>query len=38
MRFDFELADPGHLDSVLNNLRRIESVYDAYRILPGKGG
>jgi guanosine-3',5'-bis(diphosphate) 3'-pyrophosphohydrolase len=37
MRFDFELADPSHLDSLLNNLRRIDSVYDAYRILPGNG-
>jgi GTP pyrophosphokinase len=37
MRFDFELADPSHLDSLLNNLRRIDSVYDAYRLLPGSG-
>ena len=37
MRFDFELADPGHLDSLVASIRRIDSVYDAYRILPGKG-
>jgi GTP diphosphokinase / guanosine-3',5'-bis(diphosphate) 3'-diphosphatase len=37
MRFDFELADPSHLDSLLGVIRRIESVYDAYRILPGQG-
>jgi GTP pyrophosphokinase len=37
MRFDFELADPGHLDSLVSTIRRIDSVYDAYRILPGKG-
>jgi GTP pyrophosphokinase len=37
MRFDFELADPGHLDSMLASVKRIDSVYDAYRILPGKG-
>jgi GTP pyrophosphokinase len=37
MRFDFELADPAHLDSLLASLKRIDSVYDAYRILPGKG-
>lgn len=37
MRFDFELGDPSHLDSVLSTIRRIESVYDAYRVLPGKG-
>jgi guanosine-3',5'-bis(diphosphate) 3'-pyrophosphohydrolase len=35
MRFDFELADPGHLDSLLGTIRRIDSVYDAYRLLPG---
>jgi GTP pyrophosphokinase len=37
MRFDFELADPSHLGSLLGVIRRIESVYDAYRILPGQG-
>jgi len=37
MRFEFELADPAHLDSLLAALKRVDSVYDAYRILPGKG-
>jgi guanosine-3',5'-bis(diphosphate) 3'-pyrophosphohydrolase len=37
MRFEFELADPSHLDSLLDSLRRLDSVYDAYRLLPGKG-
>jgi GTP pyrophosphokinase len=37
MRFDFELGDPSHLDSVISTVKRIESVYDAYRIVPGKG-
>ncbi len=37
MRFDFELADPAHLESLLTTVKRIDSVYDAYRILPGKG-
>jgi GTP pyrophosphokinase len=37
MRFDFELGDPSHLDSVLSTIKRIESVYDAYRVVPGKG-
>jgi GTP pyrophosphokinase len=37
MRFDFELADPSHLDAVLRTIKSIDSVYDAYRILPGKG-
>ena len=38
MRFDFELGDPSHLSAVLGTIRRIDGVYDAYRILPGKGG
>jgi len=37
MRFDFELADPSHLESLITTIRRIDSVYDAYRLLPGKG-
>ena len=37
MRFDFELADPAHLESLLSSLKRVEGVYDAYRVLPGKG-
>ncbi|MDA8062985.1 MAG: bifunctional (p)ppGpp synthetase/guanosine-3',5'-bis(diphosphate) 3'-pyrophosphohydrolase [Actinomycetota bacterium] len=37
MRFEFELADPAHLESVLNALKRIDSVYDAYRVLPNRG-
>jgi GTP pyrophosphokinase len=35
MQFDFELADPSHLDSLLASLRQVDSVYDAYRLLPG---
>ncbi len=38
MRFDIELADPAHLESVLNLIRHLDAVYDAYRILPGKRG
>ena len=34
-RFEFELADPGHLDSILAAVKRVDSVYDAYRVLPG---
>jgi GTP pyrophosphokinase len=37
MRFDFELADPSHLDSLLATVKRVDSVFDAYRVLPGKG-
>ncbi len=36
MRFDVELADPGHLESVINLIRSLDAVYDVYRILPGK--
>ena len=38
MRFEFELADPSHLDSVLRTIKHIDAVYDAYRLVPGKGG
>jgi guanosine-3',5'-bis(diphosphate) 3'-pyrophosphohydrolase len=38
MRFEFELADPGHLDSLLATLKSIDSVYEAYRVVPGQGG
>ena len=34
-RFEFELADPGHLDSILAAVKRIDAVYDAARVLPG---
>ena len=37
MRFDFELGDPSHLDSLISTVKGIDSVYDAYRVLPGKG-
>jgi GTP diphosphokinase / guanosine-3',5'-bis(diphosphate) 3'-diphosphatase len=36
LRFDFELADPSHLDSILRTVKRVDSVYEAYRLLPGK--
>ena len=35
MRFEFELANPGHLESVVRRIKAIPSVYDAYRIVPG---
>ena len=38
MRFEFELGDPSHLDTIVSRLRTIDSVYDAYRVVPGKGG
>jgi GTP pyrophosphokinase len=38
MRFEFELSDPSHLDSVLRTIKKIDGVYDAYRLVPGGGG
>ncbi len=35
LRFDFELADPSHLDAILAAVKRVDSVYSAYRVLPG---
>ncbi len=37
MRFEFELADPAHLEMVLRTIRKIDGVYEAYRQLPGAG-
>jgi GTP pyrophosphokinase len=37
MNFDIELADPSHLETLLSAIKRIDSVYDAYRALPGRG-
>ena len=31
-------ADPSHLDTLIANVKRIDSVYDAYRVLPGARG
>ncbi len=37
MRFEFEMADPSHLESVMRTIKTIDGVYDAYRLVPGKG-
>ncbi|MBM3717757.1 MAG: bifunctional (p)ppGpp synthetase/guanosine-3',5'-bis(diphosphate) 3'-pyrophosphohydrolase [Actinobacteria bacterium] len=37
MRFEFELADPNHLEAVLRTIKSVDAVYDAYRIVPGGG-
>jgi guanosine-3',5'-bis(diphosphate) 3'-pyrophosphohydrolase len=34
LRFTFELADIAHLSSILTAAKRVESVYDAYRVVP----
>ena len=36
MAFDVELADPNHLHSLINALKHLDGVFDAYRQLPGK--
>jgi GTP pyrophosphokinase len=38
MRFDFELGDASHLDSLIGTIKGIDGVYDAHRVLPGRGG
>ena len=35
MRFEFELANAGHLSAVLRTIKQIDGVYDVYRVLPG---
>ncbi len=37
MNFEFELGDGRHLDWLLSLIRRIDGVYDAYRVVPGRG-
>ena len=34
-RFVFEMGDVSHLDRVLNAVRRIDAVYDVYRVMSG---
>ena len=35
LRFTFELADIAHLSSVLQAAKKVDGVFDAYRMLPG---
>ncbi len=37
LRFSFEMGDPEHLDYVLRSIRKVDGVYDAYRVTPGGG-
>ncbi len=34
LRFTFELADIAHLSQILTVVKRVENVYDAYRVVP----
>ncbi len=38
LKFTFELADIAHLDHILGQMRRVDSVYDAYRVVPRGNG
>jgi GTP pyrophosphokinase len=38
LRFTFELADIGHLDHILAQMKRIDAVFDAFRVVPRRGG
>jgi GTP diphosphokinase / guanosine-3',5'-bis(diphosphate) 3'-diphosphatase len=35
LRFTFELADIAHLSSVLSAVKRVDGVFDAFRVVPG---
>ncbi|MEA2477612.1 MAG: diphosphokinase / guanosine-3,5-bis(diphosphate) 3-diphosphatase [Actinomycetota bacterium] len=34
LTFTFELADPNHLEHILQSVRRVDSVFDVYRVVP----
>jgi GTP pyrophosphokinase len=34
-RFTFEMADPKHLGHLLAAVRKVDGVYDAYRVTSG---
>jgi GTP pyrophosphokinase len=36
LKFSIELADPTHLQHILAQVKRVEAVYDAYRLVPGR--
>jgi GTP diphosphokinase / guanosine-3',5'-bis(diphosphate) 3'-diphosphatase len=37
LRFGFEIADPTQMSAILSAVRKVESIYDAYRVTPGHG-
>ncbi|MDO5712432.1 MAG: ACT domain-containing protein, partial [Micrococcales bacterium] len=37
-RFTFEMGDPSHLEHVMKSVRRIDGVFDVYRLTGGKPG
>jgi GTP pyrophosphokinase len=38
LTFDFEIADPSHLQAVIRSARGVDGVYDVYRVIPGQRG
>ena len=36
LTFSFELADPGHLEHVIQSVRRVDSVFDVFRVVPSQ--
>jgi GTP pyrophosphokinase len=38
LKFVLELGDPAHLQHILTSVKRVGSVYDAYRLVPGRSG
>ncbi len=38
LRYEIELSDPGQVPRLLDELRRVEGAYDAYRLVPRAGG
>jgi GTP pyrophosphokinase len=37
LRYEVELSDPAQLERVLSDLRGVDGVYEAYRLVPGGG-
>ncbi|MGH2794767.1 MAG: RelA/SpoT family protein [Actinomycetota bacterium] len=38
LKFTVELADPTHLQHIIASVKRVEAVFDAYRVVPGHAG
>ncbi len=36
IRFEFELAEPDHLDAIMAAVKHVDAVYDVTRVLPGQ--
>jgi GTP pyrophosphokinase len=34
LTYTFELADPNHLEHIIKSVRRVDSVFDVYRVVP----